>query len=50
MKKILEKIKDYFRHRTVYIRDHYYDWYIDNDDLDDIPQLLRLPIPSLKEL
>lgn len=42
MKKILEKIKDYFRHRTVYIRDHYYDWYIDNEDLDDIPTIVKV--------
>ena len=33
MKKIIENIRNYFNHREVYIRDHYYDWYFDNDDL-----------------
>lgn len=48
MKKILEKIKDYFRHRTVYIRDHYYDWYIDNEDLDDIPTIVKVTYSKFK--
>lgn len=48
MKKILEKIKDYFRHRTVYIRDHYYDWYIDNEDLGDPMTIVKVTYSKFK--
>ena len=48
MKKILEKIKDYFSHRTVYIRDHYYDWYFDNDDLDDPMTIVKVTYSKFK--
>ena len=50
MKKILEKIKDYFRHRTVYIRDHYYDWYFDNDDLDDPMTIVKVTYSKFKKV
>lgn len=48
MKKILEKIKDYFRYHTVYIRDHYYDWYFDNDDLDDSMTIVKVTYSKFK--
>lgn len=48
MKKIIEKIKEYFRHRTVYIRDHYYDWYFDNDDLCDSMTIVKVTYSKFK--
>lgn len=50
MKKILEKIKEYFRHRTVYIRDHYYDWYFDNDDLEDPMTIVKVTYSKFKKV
>ena len=35
MKKIINRIKNYFKRRTVYIHDKFYDYMIDNDDLYD---------------
>lgn len=48
MKKIIEKIKDYFRLRSVYIRDHYYDWYFDNDELDDPMTIVKVTYSKFK--
>lgn len=48
MKKILEKIKEYFSHRIVYIRDHYYDWYFDNDDLEDSMTIVKVTYSKFK--
>ena len=42
MKKIIDKIKNYFKHRTVYIRDHFYDYMTDNDELEDIPTIVEV--------
>ena len=42
MRKIIDKIKNYFKHRTVYIRDHFYDYMNDNDDLNDIPTIVEV--------
>lgn len=50
MKKILEKIKEYFRHRTVYIHDHYYDWYFDNDDLNDPMTIVKVTYSKFKRV
>lgn len=46
--KIIEKIRNYFKYRTVYIRDHYYDWYIDNDDLDDPMTIVKVTYSKFK--
>ena len=42
MRKIIDKIKNYFKHRAVYVRDHFYDYLNDNDELDDIPTLVEV--------
>lgn len=42
MRKIIDKIKNYFKHHTVYIRDQFYDYLNDNDDLDDIPTIVEV--------
>lgn len=46
MKKIITNIlnyfDDYFRHREVYVHDKYYDDIYDNDDLDDLPTIVRV--------
>ena len=33
--KIAERIKNYFKHRVIYIHDKFFDYMIDNDDLYD---------------
>lgn len=48
MKKIIENIRDYFKHREVYIRDHYYDWYFDNDDLNDPMTIVKVTYSKFK--
>ena len=42
MRKIIDKIKNYFKHRTVYIRDQFYDYLNDNDELEDIPTIVEV--------
>lgn len=42
MRKIIDKIKNYFKHRTVYIRDQFYDHMTDNDELYDIPTIVEV--------
>lgn len=42
MRKIIDKIKNYFKHRTVYIRDQFYDHMTDNDELYDIPTIVKV--------
>lgn len=50
MKKILEKIKDYFLYREVYIHDHYYDWHFDNDDLEDPMTIVKVTYSKFKKV
>ena len=42
MRKIIDKIKNYFKHCTVYIRDQFYDYMTDNDDLYDSPTIVKI--------
>lgn len=42
MKKLINKIKNYFKHRTVYVHDHFYDYMTDNDELEDIPTIVEV--------
>lgn len=46
MKKIFAAIRnyfnDYFRHREIYLRDKFYDYMTDNDELDDIPTIVKV--------
>lgn len=42
MRKIIDKIKNYFKHHTVYVHDHFYDYMTDNDDLYDIPTIVEV--------
>lgn len=48
MKKIIDKIKNYFKHRTVYIRDQFYDYMTDNDDLCDISTIVEVTYSEFK--
>lgn len=48
MRKIIENIRDYFKHREVYIHDHYYDWYFDNDDLEDPMSIVKVTYSKFK--
>jgi hypothetical protein len=48
MKKIINKIKNYFKHRTVYIRDQFYDYLNDNDDLYDIPTIVEVTYSNFR--
>ena len=48
MKKIIDKIKNYFKHRTVYIRDQFYDYLNDNDDLYDIPTIVEVTYSNFR--
>lgn len=48
MRKIIDKIKNYFKHRTVYIRDHFYDYLNDNDDIDDIPTIVEVTYSNFR--
>ena len=50
MRKIIENIRDYFRHREVYIHDHYYDWYFDNDDLEDPISIVKVTYSKFKKI
>lgn len=48
MKKIINKIKNYFKHRTVYIRDQFYDHMTDNNDLYDIPTIVEVTYSAFR--
>jgi hypothetical protein len=42
MRKIIDKIKNYFKHRTVYIWDEFYDLMTENDELYDNPTIVEV--------
>lgn len=46
--KIINKIKNNFQHKSVLIWDHYYDWYIDNDDLGDPMTIVKVTYSNFK--
>jgi hypothetical protein len=48
MRKLIDKIKNYFKHRTVYIRDQFYDYLNDNDDLYDIPTIVEVTYSNFR--
>lgn len=41
-KKLINRIKNYFKRRTVYIHDKFYDYMIDNDDLYDSITIVKV--------
>jgi hypothetical protein len=48
MRKIIDKIKNYFKHCTVYIRDQFYDHMTDNDELYDIPTIVKVTYSAFR--
>ena len=40
--KLINKIKSYFKHRTVYVHDKFFDYMTDNDELKDIPTIIKV--------
>lgn len=48
MRKIIDNIKNYFKHRTVYVRDQFYDHMTDNDELYDIPTIVEVTYSAFR--
>ena len=40
--KLIDKIKSYFKHRTIYVRDHYFDYMTDNNELEDTSTIVKV--------
>ena len=48
MRKIIDKIKNYFKHYTVYVHDQFYDYMTDNDELYDIPTIVEVTYSAFR--